>query len=50
MGRKVEITGITWAPVAAAMRAVADSVAAWMPKKGTNSASFSPKSMSGSMK
>jgi hypothetical protein len=46
----VAITGITWAPVVAAMRAVAVRVAAGMPKKGTNSASFSPKSMSGSMK
>ena len=36
--------------VVAAMRAVAVKVAAGTPKKGTNSASFSPKSMSGSMK
>jgi hypothetical protein len=46
----VATTGITWARVAAASRPGAVRVAAGTPKNGTNGASLSPKSMSGSMK
>ena len=49
-GGQVQLCLPSGTPVVAAMRAVAVSVAAGTPKKGTNSASFSPKSMSGSMK